>query len=218
VTVLGRTPVTVASESQHSGPWYKHRGVLVAAGLAAVMAVAVVTDLPQHASRPVEIAGDKSVMSQVNADVGPCSYALGEAFTIYGDLTAHTLSASDAARVPALLRDDQEACSFVDDSVYQLSTIEVPGSAVGKDLGQLVSSVTLWASSDALSAIEQIQILYSHPSNATALQRLAQDEQLLGRDRGQAEAELDAADTVLRTRLPALRLAQVPASSQPSNG
>jgi len=210
VTVVGRTPEMAASGVRHHRSWYRHRAVLVAGGLAAVVAIAVLTDLPTHASRSVEIAGDKSVISQVNADVGPCSFALGESLTVYGDLTARTLSAADAARIPGLLHDDQTACSFVDDSIYQLSTIEVPGSTAGNDLGQLVNSVTLWATSDALSAIEQIQILYSHPSDASARGRLAQDEQMLRRDRGLAQAELDAADKALGTRLPALHLAQAP--------
>lgn len=212
--VVGPPPTSpggIQSGEQEPRPWYKRRAVLVTAILVAVVAVTVVTDLPQHASRPVETAGDKSVMSQVNSDVGPCSYALGESFTIYSDLTAHRLSAADAAQAPGLLRDDQAACSFTDDSIFQLSTIEVPGSTAGKDLGQLVSTVTLWATSDALSAIEQIQTLSSSPSDTPALRKLAQEEKLLSSDRSQAEAELSAADKVLRTRLPALQLTKVSA-------
>ena len=93
-------------------------------------------------------------MTQLNTDVGPCSYAVGESITIYRDLRAHTLTPAQSRQVPGLLRDDQAACSFTDDSVYQLSTIDVPGSASGRDIGQVVSTVTLWATSDALSAIE----------------------------------------------------------------
>jgi hypothetical protein len=204
----------VSSEGRGRGSWYKRRGVLVAASLVVVAGITVVTDLPQHASRPVQIAGDTTVMSEVNTDVGPCSYALGESFTIYGDVTARSLTRSETDQVPGLLRDDQVACSFIDDSIYQLSTIDVPNDTAGKDLGQLVNSVTLWASSDALAAIEQIQTLSSDPSNAAALGRLAQDEKMLDQDNAQAEAELDAADKVLQTKLPVLRLAQPP---QPAN-
>jgi hypothetical protein len=188
--------------------------VLVGGGLVALIAITVLTDLPQHASRPAEIAGDRSVMTQVNTDVGPCSYALGESLTIYGDLRAHSLTGSESALVPGLLRDDQTACSFTNESIYQLSTIEVPGSRAGKDLGQLVNSVTLWATSDALSAIEQIQTLSSHPSNAHAVTQLAKDERQLVLDRAQATAELAAADKVLRTNLPALRLVKVAAPAR----
>jgi hypothetical protein len=193
-------------------PWYRRRAFLVGAVVVAVVAVTVVTDLPQHASRPVQIAGDDTVMSEVNSDVGACSYALGESFTIYGDLVGHRLTSSDAAEAPRLLGDDQTACSYANESIYELSNIEVPGSAAGKNLGQLVDTVSLWATSDALRAIEEIQALDTDPSNATALRDLSQAEQMLTSDRAQAESELEAADKVLHTRLPALHLAQVPAS------
>jgi hypothetical protein len=193
-------------------PLYKRRSVFVPAVLVLVLAVVVLTDLPQDSSRSAEISDDTSVMSQVNSDIGPCSYALGESFTIYGDLTARSLSKSEDHQVPGLLTDDQAACSFTDDSIYQLSTITVPGSGSGTDLGQLVGTVTLWATADALSAIEQIQVLDTHPSNRHALNVLATDEKVLDQDRAQAEAELAAADKLARTRLPALDLAQAPRS------
>ena len=106
------------------------------------------------------------------------------------------MTKAEQHQVPGLLTDDQAACSFTDDSIYQLSTITVPGSGSGRDLGQLVGTVTLWATADALSAIEQIQVLDSDRSDRHALKVLASDEKLLGSDRAQAEAELAAADKV----------------------
>jgi hypothetical protein len=178
-----------------------------------VVGVTVLTDLPQHSSRSGQITDDTSVMTQLNTDVGPCSYAVGESFTIYRDLRAHTLSHAQSRQVPGLLRDDQAACSFTDDSIYQLSTIDVPGSASGRDVGQVVSTVTLWATSDALSAIEQIQVLDSNPADGAARQLLDHQEQLLTEDRSRAESQLGAADALLQAKLPALRLTQVPAGA-----
>jgi hypothetical protein len=210
----GTAPATAAAPR---GPrWYWRKSAVVPAVVVVVLAITVLTDLPQHTSRSAEISGDRTVMSQINGDVGPCSYALGETFTIYAGLTAHSLTRSELGQAPGLLRDDQVACSFTDDSVYQLSTIEVPGSSAGKDLGQLVSTVTLWATSDALSAIEQVQTLDTHPTDSRALAQLRNDERLLASDRAQAEAELNAADKVLRTRLPAIQLAQAPAPASPA--
>ena len=211
MTASSGAPTTVENNVGET-PWYKRRAWLVAAVLVAVVSITVVTDLPQNSSRSGQISDDSTVMSQVNEDVGPCSYAVSESFTIYRDLTGHTLTPSEANQVPGLLRDDQTACSFTDDSIYQLSTIDVPGSPSGKEMGQLVSTVTLWATSDALSAIEQIQVLDGDPSNGDAAGRLGQDEQLLQRDRAQAEDELSAADALVRAELPALQLAKVPAS------
>ena len=192
------------------GSWYLRKGFLVPAVVVVVLAVVVVTDLPQSPSRAAQISNDTIVMQEVNADIGPCSYALAESFTIYKDLAARTLSRAERDQVPTLLTDDQTACSFTSQSIYDLSTIVVPGSASGKDLGQLVGIVTLWATSDALAAIEQIQTFDSNPSGGGVARNLGAEDKMLAHDRAAAEAELAAVDGVVREHLPALVLAQAP--------
>jgi len=198
-----------------AGPWYRRKSFLVPAVSALIVAAIVVSDLPQHDSRAAEISNSASVVSQVNEYVGPCSFALSESFTIYDDLVRGTLSPSEQSQVPSLLNDDQSACSFTDESIYNLSTMDVPGGTYGNDLGQMVSAVTLWATSDALAAIEQIQLLDTTPSDLIARQDLAQDVRVLGHDRAQALAELQAVDKLLSTHLAALHLAQAPALPEP---
>jgi hypothetical protein len=192
-------------------PWYKRRTFIVTAAVIVGLVVTVVTDLPEHTSIAAQFTGDKSVMQQVDSDVGPCAYAANESFMIYAQEKAHILTNSDMARVPSLLRDDQSACSFTDDSIYELSSdIEVPGSSSGKPLGQMVGTVTLWATSDALAAIESIQVLVDTPSNASALAQLKNAERTLASDRATAEAELQAANKVLGQNLPGLNLPVLP--------
>jgi hypothetical protein len=192
-------------------PFYKRRSVVVTAVVVVIVVVTVITDLPQHTSLAAQYTDDRSVMQQVNADLAPCSFAANESFTIYSDHKAHSLSQSDISRVPGLLNDDQTACSFTSESIYELSSdVEVPGSSSGKPLGQMVGTVTLWATSDALSAIESIQTLFEHPSNASALEQLVKEEKLLASDRAQAEAELEAAEKVLGQKLPGLNIPSLP--------
>jgi hypothetical protein len=200
-------------------PFFKRRAVIVTAAVAVVLVITVVTDLPEHASLASQFSDDKAVVQEVNADVGPCAYAANESFTIYGDLKAHSLSQGDISRVPGLLRDDQTACSFTSDSIYELtSDIDVSGSASGKPLGEMVGTVTLWATSDALSAIESIQMLSTDPGNKSVLRQLQSDERLLASDRAEAQSQLQAADKVLGAKLPGLNLPALPepATSQGS--
>jgi len=199
-----------ADESGHE-PWYRRRGVLVSAAVVVVLAITVVTDLPSHASRASNIASANAVISEVNADISPCVFAVDEAFTIYDDQVHHALTAADRAHIPALLNDDQAACSFTNDTIFSLSDIEVPGSSAGKQLGNIVNSVTLWATSDALGAIDAIQTLSVNPTRASALAALAKDRRLLAADRSEADAALRSIDTMLGTRLVGLRLPPVPA-------
>ena len=76
--------------------FFKKRAVIVSAVVVAVLAVTIVTDLPENASVASQIATDKAVIQAVNADVGPCAYAANESFMIYADQKAHTLTQSDA--------------------------------------------------------------------------------------------------------------------------
>jgi hypothetical protein len=212
-TGASATPVASTDKEASANPWYKGRAWLVSAALVVVVAITVFTDLPQHSTRSGQISDAARVMAQVNSDVGPCSNALGESLTIYNDLSAHTLTPSEVNQVPGRLRDDQAACSFTDDSIYQLSTVDVPGSASGKYMGQVVSTVTWWAAADALAAIEEIQAVDSSPADVKATTRLEHFERLLASERAQAESELGAADSLLQTRLPALHLTQTPSSN-----
>ncbi len=208
-------PGQASASPGQAGPWYRRKSFLVPAVSAVIVAAIVVSDLPQSNSRAAEISNSASVVSQVNSNVGPCSFALSESFTIYNDLVTGSLSPSEQSQVPSLLNDDQSACSFTDNSIYNLSTMDVPGGTYGNDLGQMVSAVTLWATSDALAAIEEIQVLETTPTDLKARQDLTADVRVLGNDRAEALGELQSVDELLGTHLAGLHLAQPPAIASP---
>lgn len=200
------------SAGREALPWWRRRAVLVAAGVLAVVAVAVVTDLPHSTSRAQQVSDESTVIGEVNTDVSPCTFAARESFSLYGELTQGTLTPSQRTTVPGLLRDDVAACSFTDNSIFDLSNIEVPGSAAGRQIGQLVSTVTVWASSDAVSAIEQIETLSGAPNDPKALRALSKAEGLLASDRTKALAEVRQAGRILGdAHLPAPALPALPA-------
>ncbi len=202
-------PETAGGQAKRTR-WYKRRAWLVSATLIAVVGVTVLLDRGQHSSRSSQIAADTKVMSQVNSDVAPCGEAVAKAIAVYRDLTAHRLTPRHLGAVVGLLRQDQVACTLRDDNIYQLSTIDVPETASGRDVGKVVSTVTLWATSDAAAAIGQVQALVSNPYDALAKQLLAHDEQLLAHDRDLAGSEVAAADSLLQVKLPAPRLPSLP--------
>lgn len=86
----------------------------------------------------------------------------------------------------------------------------MPGSAAGKHLGALVGTATLWATSDALGAIEDIQALFVHPDQSATLADLADKERAAAADRREALAEMAAADHILGVRLPEPDLPALP--------
>jgi len=183
-------------------PWYRRRAALVGAAVAVVLAITVLSDLPVPTSRSADIASERSVMSELNSDLAPCALAVHEALSVWGDVEAHTLSSADRATSTALLRDDQNACSFTNETIFNLSNIEVPGSSAGRAMGDLVATATLWTTADALRAIEDVQTLMANAQNTTARRDLGQAERALAADRRTAQAEVRKAETILRTTLP----------------
>ena len=68
-------------------------------------------------------------------------------------------------------------------------------------MGDLVATATLWTTSDALRAIEDVQTLMNDPGDTRTLRDLGVAERKLAADRRAALAETSAADRILDTRL-----------------
>lgn len=208
------TPLPAPEATSPRAPWWKrHPRLLVALVVALVALVTVLTDLPVHTSRTDDIAAQRSVMSEVNSDLASCALGVHQAVGIWKLADAHQLTGSERAPTPGLLSDDQTACTLTNQGVYDLSTIEPPGTAAGKYVGQMVATAMLWTTSDALRVIEDVQTLMDHPANAAARRDLAKEESLLNADRRKALAQEHAADRVLHTQLPPVNLPSVSVSS-----
>jgi len=72
--------------------------------------------------------------------------------------------------------------------------------------------VTLWATSDALGAITDLETLLNKPSDGTALHDLASRERALASDRAAAFADISAADQILSAHLTEPALPTLPYS------
>jgi hypothetical protein len=190
--------------------WYRRGWVLAAAAVAVLIVASVLVDLPTNTTPATDTADQAAVMKQINSAISGCSYAAKETFTIYQDLQAHSLSAADVAETPAMLRDDQSACSFTSSSIYDLSNVEGTGTPAGKDINQVVNVATIWATSDALAAIEDIQTLTTDPGNVTARTDLPKRESALAQDRAKADGYVTSADRILHAHLPRPDLPDLP--------
>ena len=149
------------------------------------------------------------MLSEVNTDLAGCALAINQAIGIWNLQAAHQLSAADRAPTPGLLSDDQTACSFTNEDIFDLTNIQVPGTPAGKNLGQMLATATLWTTSDALRAIEDVQTLMNDPGDVAALRNLSHEEQQLATDRRVALKQERAADRDLDTHLPTVDLPTV---------
>jgi hypothetical protein len=112
----------------------------------------------------------------------------------------------DRGRIPSLLRDDESACSFTDESIYDLSNLDLPGGTSGAALGRVVSDSLLWSTSDALGAIDDISVLGSHPRSPSASRDLRTRLSELSKDRSAANQALASASQTVHQTLPTLVL------------
>ena len=152
--------------------WYKRTWFIAGAAVAVVVIASVLVDLPSHTTVAADTADQTSIMQQINEDIAGCAYGVKETFTIYQDLKNGSLTSSDPAETPSMLRDDQTACSFTSSEIYDLSNVEGTGTPAGKNVGNVVNVATLWATSDALGAIEDIQTLETEPGIAALVESL----------------------------------------------
>jgi hypothetical protein len=182
--------------------WYKRAWVLATAAVAVVIVASILVDLPVTTTPATDAADQTAVMKQINTAIAGCAFGVNETFTIYTSLRAHSLNASDKAETPSMLRDDQSACSFTSSSIYDLSNVQGTGTAAGKNIGDVVNVATLWATSDALGAIEDVQNLTTNPNDAKALADLRTRQIALAQGRTQARDYVLAADRILNTQLP----------------
>ena len=203
-----------APESTGTTPiWRRHRGLAIAAVAVVILLITVLTDLPTSTSRASDISAEQSVMSEVNTDLAPCALALNQAVGIWKLQAAHQLTAADRAPTPGLLSDDQSACSFTSEGIYDLANIEPPGTPAGKHLGTMIGIATLWTTSDALRVIEDVQELMTNPNDTSVRKNLAKEETQLATDRRNAVAQETTADHLLATRLAAVDMPSVAVSS-----
>ncbi|HEV3213984.1 MAG TPA: hypothetical protein VGZ03_11380, partial [Acidimicrobiales bacterium] len=198
--------------------WYRRRPVLLGGGIAVVVAIAVVTDLPTPTSHAADLASAAAFVKEVNTDLRACGFALQEAYAFRQDQLNGSLSAKDRASVPTLLSDDAVACSYIDPSVTDLTSLESPETTAAQPIGQMVATVTTWVTVDALGAVEAVESLWAHPADLRAQRALRHYTALLARDRADANRSIAQADAQLDTDqlhvdLPVVR---VPSAATPA--
>ncbi len=182
--------------------WFKRPWFLATAGIAILVLASILVDLPGPVSNAEDITSQNASIKQINQDLAGCGYAVQETFTIYNEFETGTLTAYDRKYASKMLADDQTACSFTSSAIFDLTNnIQVQDTAAGKYVDRMLSTVTIWATSDALAAIEDIQALYLNPQATARSQDLSKKSSLLAKDRQQAIEDILNADRILHASL-----------------
>lgn len=194
-------------------PWYLRRATVAGFLVVAIVAVAVITDLPTQANHSQRVSDAEGFVTGAYGYLNICNTALAEAFSIASQVASRRLTSADLMRVPDLLRDDNLACSLTNDAVYQLASMAIPRALAGSN--QFATALYEWVVPDAFGATREIAALASDPGNPTASALLRRFDAQLTSDRASAERALEAMDRQLDTSLTPLPLFKVPPGSPP---
>lgn len=190
----GASPPTSAAAAR---PSRLRRGGLLGAIVVAIIAVAVVTDLPTSQDRAQQAQAADAFMKDVNGDLASCTYAVDEAFSVRTQLEAGA-GASDRAEAPSILADDNAACSLANPYTNDLDTgIGSPGTTVQSQLGSVLAWATAWTVVDAPKAITAIEQLVEDPTSKAAATALARATTSLDHDRALARSYVASARSAL---------------------
>lgn len=196
-------PDSFSEPARGKKPWYRRGWFLVVAVAVVVAGASVIADLPHNASPTDQAAQATTLVKSVDADIRTCTFSLQQTDTIFGRQQSGTLTAAQRSQAPSLLSQNEQACSFANQSVVDLGTLTVPSGPAGTELGNMITNVEVWMTSDAVAAMDDMQQLIEHPSDAKAEHDLAKQESLLTADRAKADADVRAAEKSLGgTRIP----------------
>jgi len=186
---MSATSLSTFKVAFYRRPWFL---ILVVAIV--VIAVSIITDLPGTTTTAQDRVTQNDTIKAINGDLAPCIYSIEQSFYYYNLSMSGKLSASERSEVPSQLVGDQTACSFASGAIYDLTNnIEVTDTKAGKYIDEMYSTVTTWATSDALLAIEDIQNLFVHPGDPKYINNLTKQQKLLAKDRLIAIAEVASA-------------------------
>jgi len=173
-------------------PWFRRPSALVSMVVAVVVVVAVLTDLPTHPTHGNDVKTAQASVTEIVNDTKPCNLGLTEALGFYADVTSGHITASHRAQIPALIRDDLDACSYTNASIDDLAGIDNPSSPTGRALNTIATDVLVWCDPDALTAIGEITTLLDNPHDRAAITKLTGAERLLTSDQARAQRAISA--------------------------
>ncbi len=206
-------PATMSATSLSTARtvWYRRPWFLITVGVALVVGVSVISDLPTATTPSSDAASQNAAISEINTDLAPCSYAVGEAFNFYTLYTTHRLTTGQYTQSLALLKDDQAACSFTSNGLYDLTNnVQVNLTAAGKFVNAALAPVVTWMDSDANGAIADVRLIMTNHSVTTAKTDLVKQEKYLRTDRATVLADVAAANSLLGGRVHAIKIPALP--------
>lgn len=143
----------------------------VVAGVVAVVGASLALDFGHSANRADRGSDLKALVSQVNTDVASCNSSVADSFTAYREVIGGRADERSAAE--KIAADDEQYCTPVGNTdLYDLATLEVPGTLKAYNLQAALGQVVSWAYPNGAAAIDDIGRMLASSANTGARQDL----------------------------------------------
>jgi hypothetical protein len=179
------------------------RATYVALGVAAVVAASVAFDVG-HGATAGDRAGDhRSLVTTMKADVGACVSSVSDSLEAYRAVAGGQTGERHAAQ--GIISGDEPNCTPEDNSdLYDLATLEVPGTLRDYKVQPAVTDLVTWAFPDGAAAINDLGRLLVVPADQSARDDLRRRLVTMGQLADAAQGLLDAAGRRLGTQVASL--------------
>jgi hypothetical protein len=143
------------------------RSRYLALGVGLFVLGSVVFNLGFSTTRADRAADLRVLVSHVASDVASCNSSVRDSLTAYTEVVAgHPSERSSAEKVVA---GDEPYCTPVGNTdLYDLETLEVPGSLKAYNLQPALQDLSQWAYPTGATAMTDVGVLLAHPEDAAA--------------------------------------------------
>jgi hypothetical protein len=185
----GTRDAGIARELEATAHWHLRARWWVAAAVLALVATAVVLDLPTRASQGDRQAAFTSWVTTVAQDVAQCSDGVRDA------ITAHLSSTEKIAAT--FTQQATSACTFANSGVVDLASTQPPRDVSLPTAARIAPAVARWAGLDALEFLQDLAAAVASPARASARRALLGGAAALDRQRGVVEGLVRSAEREL---------------------
>jgi hypothetical protein len=181
------------------------RGRYLLLGVAAVVIASVAVDVGHHATTGDRASDLRGFVNQVKSDLASCNASVRDSFAAYTEVVNGRPDERKAAE--GIVSGDEPNCTPVANSdLYDLATLEAPGTLRSFGVQTATANLTSWAFPDAAAAISDLDQLLAHPGDQAAGQDLTRRMDDMARLDQSAERTFAAAASSLHTGIASLDL------------
>jgi hypothetical protein len=179
--------------SRRRAGWARRRGLWVALAVAAVLAVAVIIDLPTGASASYRRQALSAYVAADDAYIAQCRAGTHDALVAYVRSTA-TVPTVSRSLAETFVIQGISVCSFADSGVVNLGSAFPDRVIASPVVDQIAPALDTWAYLDAFDLLQELKVALAHPADVAVRVEVARDVAAADVQRQRIESLVESAE------------------------